>query len=398
MASIDENSRIAAASAAAANTVPGPIDVIQNYIPPSWLTDVLQDTFKYATVVKQVFIMQAGVTVKMRRTMDASQRNLDALLQYNAWVDNLLMCYPRAAINKYMKYTTKTMRKAYTGRDVYRKFGDGLEKFQNVFTPTWNKVIEHGISGKTWPEIWQIFVGKLVNADTISAANLSAVEFKQVWLLPYKFLGPPCEKLFPGRKCNENFAEANLQSKRGTDTRKRKSEKLSRKDEREDFARRSKRAIQQANNKRGLTVKDNLLQVSAVMRGVEILGEQRNKEFDMLDRALGRFADDPRAAALKDSMFSLLQSKTSIRDQISAVQNDLFGGAIDLTGGDGSLDDGEIIDPLHVANCNGPIRTTFSAPVEPIVTPPTPAEPVVPATADTVDGQTIDLAARTHQV
>ena len=52
MASIDENNRIAAASAAAANTVPGPIDVIQNYIPPSWLTDVLQDTFKYATVVK----------------------------------------------------------------------------------------------------------------------------------------------------------------------------------------------------------------------------------------------------------------------------------------------------------------------------------------------------------
>ena len=40
-----------------------------------------------------------------------------------------------------MGYTTKTMRKEYSDRDVFHKSCDGLEKFQNVFTPTWNTVI-----------------------------------------------------------------------------------------------------------------------------------------------------------------------------------------------------------------------------------------------------------------
>lgn len=88
--------------------------------------------------------MNAGATVKMRRDMIAGQRNYEALQQYNAWVKNLETCYPHAAINKYMRYTTKSMKKEYNGRDVYRKFCDGLEKFMNVFMPVWNTVLRAG--------------------------------------------------------------------------------------------------------------------------------------------------------------------------------------------------------------------------------------------------------------
>ena len=77
------------------------------------------------------------------------KRNLDALLQYNAWVENLELCYPSAAIAKYMRFTTKTMRKEYSDRDVFRKFCDSLAFFQNEFNPIWNAMIAGGISGKT---------------------------------------------------------------------------------------------------------------------------------------------------------------------------------------------------------------------------------------------------------
>ena len=79
-----------------------------------------------------------------------------------------------------MKYTTKTMRKKYSGRDVYRKFSDGLEKIQNVFMPTWKAVLADGISDKTWSEIWLRFVGKLVNStESVNEESLPVLEFKQ---------------------------------------------------------------------------------------------------------------------------------------------------------------------------------------------------------------------------
>ena len=68
---------------AAAGVGTGQINVVQNFIPLDWLANTLPgDPHKYASVVKQIFIMQAGVTVKMQRTMDAPQRNLNSLLQY----------------------------------------------------------------------------------------------------------------------------------------------------------------------------------------------------------------------------------------------------------------------------------------------------------------------------
>ena len=346
-------------------------NVVKNFIPITWLGPSLSDAFKYASIVKQVFIMQAGVTVKMRRTMDAAQRNLDALLQYNAWVENLEMCYPHAAINKYMRFTTKTMRKEYSGRDVFRKFGDGLQIFQNVFNPTWNVVIAGGISGKTWPEVWQIFVGKLVgNEGDVSSENLSATEFKQAWLLAYKFLGPPCEKLYRGMNCHELFSEANLQSTRGTGSRKRKVDKLSRKDEREDYARRTQSALQSA--VAGKMVKsgakdDNVLHMNTVMRGVEMLAASRKNEFDMLAQALQLYGpDDPRANKLKDTMFELLCSRRSMGEQITEVQQNLQKSTIDLTGDSPSYAT-EDIDPMHAAAVAPPNLTPN--PISPISIP-----------------------------
>ena len=358
MANIEENSQNAAAPVITEGEDITPnnnrvvTDVVQNFIPTQWLVPSLHDAWKYATVIKQVFIMQAGATVKLRRTMDAGQRNLDALMQYNAWCENVKICYPRAAIIKYLQYTTKTLRKTYSGRDVYRKFADGLEKFQNVFTPLWNQVLASGISGKTYQEIWLKFVGRLIqSADAVSAENLPGIEFKQQWLLPYKFLGPPCPKLYPGRTCHELFSEANLQAQRGTGSRKRRSEKLSRRDEREDFARRTKIALLSARKEKAAKKgkQDNFLVMNTVMRGVELMSESRKSEFDMIARALQLYgAEDPRAAKLKDAMFELLQNRKTMKEQIQEVQGH-FKATIDLTQEEAAAEPVcEDIDPLHI--------------------------------------------------
>ena len=84
MSNFEENAQTAAAPVVTEGFTrrDGITNVVQNYIPQPWLAPSLAgEVFKYAAVVKQVFIMLSGATVKMRRTMDASQRNLDALLQ-----------------------------------------------------------------------------------------------------------------------------------------------------------------------------------------------------------------------------------------------------------------------------------------------------------------------------
>ena len=145
MASNEETGRNAAGNVGLTN-------VVQNFIPVDWMSRTLPDPFKYACVVKQIFIMQAGVTVKMQRTMDAPQRNMNCLLQYRAWVENLELCYPGAEIAKFLRYTTKTMTREYTGRGLFRQFDNGLQIFQNHFTPMWNKLLQGGVSGKSWQE------------------------------------------------------------------------------------------------------------------------------------------------------------------------------------------------------------------------------------------------------
>ena len=57
---------------------------------------------------------------------------------------------------------------------------------------------------------------------------------------------PPCEKLYRDKKCHDLFAAANMQTTRGIGTRKCKSEKLSKCDEREDYSRRSQAALKRA--------------------------------------------------------------------------------------------------------------------------------------------------------
>ena len=374
---------------------------VQRFIPESWLNAVLPDAFKYAAVVKGVFIMNSGATVKMRREMDAGQRNLEALQQYHAWVENLCYCYPQAAINKYMMYTTKTLRKEYTGRDVYRKFSDGLEKFQNVFMPTWNAVLAEGISGKTWPDIWARFVAKLFSSkpELVNAENLPLLEFKHPWLLCFKFLGPPCEKLFPGQTCHEIFCEANLLSSRGTGTRKRKIQKLSRKDEREDFARRTKsalkHAVQDKKDRHLGTIKNNCLQMHTLMRGVEMFAANRKSEFNMLHQALALYAaDDPRAEELKSKMFALLSSKKTMGEQIADVQHHL---TVDLTGAESEdVFPREEIDPIHAArNTLQPLPQPLPQVLAPPDMTPTPISP--PVLVETPSGQQ-DATAHRHQV
>ena len=348
MANIGENAESAAA--AATTEVVQSANVVANYIPRPWLEQSLADPYKYAKVVQQLFIMNAGVTIKMRRMMDATNRNLEALLQFHAWVDNLQLFYQNAAILKYIRYTTRTMKKEFTARDIYRRFNQGLTMFQNSFNPVWNQVLASGISGKTWPEVWQIFVGKVSKLEgPVSTESLPIVEFKTNWLLAYKFLGPPREKLNPnGRKCHELFAEANMAATRGTGTKKRKSDKLSRRDEREDFARRTQAALKRAAADKVPRSDNHVLGMVTVMKGVEMLNAERKNEFQMLAQTLQLFGqDDSRAAMLKEKMFALINNRQDMREQISQVRKNLESeysvSFTDVTGVSPSVD----IDPIH---------------------------------------------------
>ena len=326
------------------------VNIVGNYIPQPWLEQSLAEPYKYAKVVQQIFIMNAGVTIKMRRIMDANSRNMEALIQFHGWVDNLSLCYNNAAILKYMRYTTSTMNKEFNARDIYRRFNKGLTMFQNSFNPVWNEVIASGISGKTWPEVWQIFVGKVSKSKgPVGTESLPIVEFKINWLLAYKFLGPPYEKLFPnGRKCHELFAQANQVSTRGTGTKKRKSDKLSRRDEREDFARRTQAALKRAAADKVPRADNRVVGMVTVMKGVEMMNAERKNEFEMLAQTLTLFGpDDSRSAMLKDKMFALLNNRQDMREQISQVRKNLESeysvSFIDVTGATPSVN----IDPIH---------------------------------------------------
>lgn len=325
-------------------------NIVGNYIPQPWLEQSLADPFKYAKVVQQIFILNAGATIKMRRIMDAPNRNVQVEKQFHAWVDNLALCYPNAAIGKYIRFTTSTMKKEFHSRDIYRRFTKGLGFFQNVYNPAWNEVIASGISGKTWPEVWQIFVGKVLKTERpVSTESLPILEFKEAWLLAYKFLGPPCEKLLPnGRKCHELFAEANKVSTRGTGTKKRKSDRLSRRDEREDFARRTQAALKRAAADKVPRSDNDVMGMVTVMKGVQMLNTERKNEFEMLAKTLTLFGpDDSRSALLKEKMFALINNRQDMREQISQVRKNLESeyavSFSDVTGVTPSV----AIDPLH---------------------------------------------------
>ena len=108
-----------------------------------------------------------------------------------------------------MKYTTKTLRKEYSGRDVYLKFTDDLEKFQNVFMSTWNAVLADGISGKTWSEIWSRFTVKLVNStEPVNEENLSVLEFKQPWCCVRSSLGRQVKNCSRDRSVTSCFVKS----------------------------------------------------------------------------------------------------------------------------------------------------------------------------------------------
>ena len=327
MENIVENAESAAAVASTAAVQSGTIaNIVGNYIPQPWLEQSLADPFKYTKVVQQIFILNAGVTIKMRRIMDSRNRNVQVEKQFHAWADNLALCYPNAAIAKYIRFTTSTMKKEFHARDIYRRFTKGLGFFQNVYNPTWNEVIASGISGKTWPEVWQIFVGKVLKTERpVSTESLPILEFKEAWLLAYKFLGPPCEKLLPnGRKCHELLAEANKVSTRGTGTKKRKSDKLSRRDEREDFARRTQAALKRAAADKVPRSDNDVMGMVTVMKGVEMLNNERKNEFEMLAKTLTLFGpDDSRSALLKEKMFALINNRQDMREQISQVRKNL---------------------------------------------------------------------------
>ena len=401
MANILENAQSAAASATSESVQS--VNIVGNYVPQPWLEQHLSDPYKFARVVQQIFIMNAGATIKMRRIMDAANRNIQTFEQYHAWVDNLELCYKNAAICKFMRYTTRTLKKEFQPRDIYRRFNSGLTMFQNTFNPTWNQVNASGISGKTWPEVWQMFVAKVTKSEgPISTESLPILEFKTPWLLAYKFLGPPLEKLLPNtRRCHELFAEANKASARGTGTKKRKSDKLSRRDEREDFARRAQTALKRAAAEKVPRSDNRLMGMVTVMKGVALLKEERKNEFDMLAKTLSLFGeDDSRADILKEKMFALVSQRQNMAEQIAQVRQNLeseYSVSFDATS---SVD----IDPIHAEP--PPAPPMLAAPdldpipisvaprgksVRPIsaeapisADPPNPAEPPISATVTQV--------------
>ena len=62
---------------------PEAVNVIDGFIPNEFLVEATANAFKFSVIVKQFFILQAGICVKMRRTMEKHLRNLHYLILHN---------------------------------------------------------------------------------------------------------------------------------------------------------------------------------------------------------------------------------------------------------------------------------------------------------------------------
>ena len=206
-----------------------------NWLPAGLMDEDVQQSASVAQRVKQMLILLAGIEMKRQSDMSKGERNLFILTSYNNWCDILRKKYPNAAIHKYMAHTTGKLTTHIDGAYLYRNFQEGLRIYHNQWNPLWAKCLAGQTSGKSGVDIWNMFVYRryceskaAVVEDVVPASFDVAANEHHKWVLAYKQLGPPCNLFPPCPPCHELLANAKDFASRGTGTKKRKADKLSR--------------------------------------------------------------------------------------------------------------------------------------------------------------------------
>ena len=229
---------------------------------PSDLTDVEErHAGAAAQLAKEILMVLAGIETKTGGSMAAAERSVFFKDAYDRWVGAVEKHNDKTPILYYLDWTTATCSSRVTGKNMYRKFSEGLKVFHNQFNPLWKKVLGGNVSGRSAEELWEDFLVYLyLQRKGVKAGNMEEMfeaadreeiqpeimERKCMWVHAYKHLGPPAEKLRPPFSVHEILAEPSNLQRRGTDWKKRKAEGLSRKTSKEKMARMHKTATLRA--------------------------------------------------------------------------------------------------------------------------------------------------------
>ena len=206
-----------------------------NWLPAGLMDEDVQQSASVAQRVKQMLILLAGIELKRQSDMSKGEQSLFILTSYNNWCDILRKKYPKAAIHKYMAHITGKLTTHINGAYLRRNFQEGLRIYHNQWNPLWAKCLAGQTSGKSGADIWNMFVYRryceskaTVVEDVVPASFDVAANEHHKWVLAYKQLGPPCNLFPPCPPCHELLANAKDIASRGTGTKKRKADKVSR--------------------------------------------------------------------------------------------------------------------------------------------------------------------------
>ena len=128
------------------------------YLPTELVAPEAGDASKIAQIVKQFFIIKAGISVSHHGELPDSEQWVKAMDEYNQWCLILDRVYPDNVISPFMQYTTATRKKDMTGRDIMAKYGTGLRVIGNEYNAKWNQVLSGQTSGCGPEDLWRKFL------------------------------------------------------------------------------------------------------------------------------------------------------------------------------------------------------------------------------------------------
>ena len=244
-------------------------------------------------------MLTTGIETKRQKDMNKGELQHFMHEEYKNWIDICEQKFPNAAVQGWLEFTTGTRSAKVNGAYLYRNFTEGLRVFHKC-VPLWTQTLAEGSSGKAKEEIWKRFC-YLLNCSRllIEPEEATPKDFdwekieKQKWMYAFKWMGPPCEFLELGdKKCHEFLANPTEVSKRGTGTKERNKQQLSRKHSREKAAQRTRLAAAKASATKKQLTDLEIARTQTVHNQMKIEAKQAKQRFDMLQTLL-QMSDDP---------------------------------------------------------------------------------------------------------
>jgi len=306
------------------------------WLPLPLMSDIKSNAGMWAQHVKQVIMLTAGIETKMQEDMNKGQREDFMSQEYNNWIGRIVENFPCAAVKMYLKYTTATLKTKVDGHYLYRNFCEGLRLFHASFIPVWNRVLQGQISGKSGEELW-IQWCYLLQCEKANdkpedwypeGFAYDKVE-KKKFVMAFKYMGPPCERLQVGMaECHEFLANPTGVGVRGTGTPVRKSKNLGRKAHREKKAKNTRRAVLQASSSKHALNALALGRTQTVTNLMKLQCKESNTRFEQLFKLHSICTDAAMKTAIVAQMSQLTQSSgPTFKD----CERTLYGPVVDLT-------------------------------------------------------------------